>query len=213
MAAGGSEPVAIAILARAPIAGCAKTRLAPVLGAAGAAALQEALIRRAAQTACAAETGPVTVWTTPDEQHPVFVDLHAQLGVRLACQGGGDLGARMLAAIALANGPTLVIGTDCPALAPDHLKLAAQVLCGGDDVVLFPAEDGGYVLIGAHQPIPALFADMPWGGTAVAEETRRRLSALRLSWQEPVTLWDVDRPADLARLRAAGMQGLLPDQG
>ncbi len=66
------EPVAVAILAKVPIPGLAKTRLIPLLGAAGAAALQERLIERTVATACAAAVGPVTLWTTPDESHPVF---------------------------------------------------------------------------------------------------------------------------------------------
>ena len=95
--------------------------------------------------------------------------------VTLARQPDGDLGARMLAALKASGGPTLVIGTDCPAMMPAHLRKAADVLRGGADAVVYPAEDGGYVLIGMRKPLPALFAGMRWSTADVMEETRRRL--------------------------------------
>jgi rSAM/selenodomain-associated transferase 1 len=195
-----SEPVAVAVLAKAPIAGFAKTRLIPVLGAERAARLQERLIERAVATACDAGVGPVTLWATPDASHPIFQAIAERREVTLARQGDGDLGARMLAAIAAADGPTLVIGTDCPALTTAHLHTAAAVLRGGTDAVVLPAEDGGYVLIGMRTPLPALFSDMRWSTPQVTEDTRRRLRTLGLTWREPTTLWDVDLPSDLDRL-------------
>src|SRR5262249_59763471 len=123
----------------------------------------------------------------------------------LGGQGDGDLGARMLAALAAANGPALVIGTDCPALTPAHLRAAADVLRGGIDVVALPAEDGGYVLIGTRSPQPALFADMRWSTPQVMDDTRQRLSGLGLTWREPITLWGVDEPGDLGRAKELGL--------
>jgi rSAM/selenodomain-associated transferase 1 len=204
------EPVAIGVLAKAPIAGFAKTRLIPALGEAGAATLQARLTERAVATAIAAGTGPVTLWAAPDARHPAFAELGARFGASLACQAEGDLGARMLAALAAANGPALVIGTDCPVLTAEHLRAAADVLRNGTDVAVIPAEDGGYTLIGTRAPHPALFADMRWSSAGVMDETRRRLTQLGLTWREPATLWDVDVPEDLARLRAAGLQHLIP---
>jgi len=204
-----SDPVAIAVLAKAPIAGYAKTRLIPTLGADGAARLQERLIERAVATACTAATGPVTLYATPDARHPRLQELSQQYAVPLAEQCDGDLGARMLAAIAATNGPALVIGTDCPALTAAHLQQAADVLRNGSDAVVLPADDGGYVLLGMSEPQPALFSDMRWSTPAVMDETRRRLRERGLTWQEPVTLWDVDVPEDLARLRASAFADLL----
>src|SRR5262249_21251449 len=140
--------------------------------------------------------------------------MDAHFGVGLARQGGGDLGARMLAAIAAANAPALVIGTDCPALTSDHLRAAAGILRDGADAAIIPTEDGGYALIGMRSPAPApaMFADMHWSSRGVRDETRRRLSELGLTWQEPATLWDVDRPEDLERLREIGLDDLIPPQ-
>ena len=207
-----NERVAVAVLAKAPLPGFAKTRLIPALGAGGAALLQARLVERAVATACAAVIGPVTLWATPDESHPLFQAIGAHLGVTLARQGDGDLGTRMLAAVAAANTPALVIGTDCPALTSDHLRAAADVLRGGGDAVVIPTEDGGYALIGMRAPVHALFLDMHWSAPSVMAETRRRLRALGLTWQEPVTLWDVDLPGDLERLRAIGLHHLIPSQ-
>jgi rSAM/selenodomain-associated transferase 1 len=201
-----NEPVAIAVLAKAPLPGFAKTRLIPALGADGAASLQARLVERAVATACAAVIGPVTLWATPDESDPLFRAMDVLFGIGLARQGSGDLGARMLAAIAAANMPALVIGTDCPALTSEHLRAAADVLRGGADAVVIPTEDGGYALA------PALFSDMHWSSPDVMDETRRRLRELGLTWQEPATLWDVDWPEDLERLREIGLHHLIPSQ-
>jgi uncharacterized protein len=204
----GPEPVALAILAKAPVPGFAKTRLAPALGAARAAALQARFLERAVATACSAQIGPVSVWAAPDPDHPAFQPLTA-FGVALLRQPDGDLGLRMLAALAAARGPALVIGTDCPALTPAHLRAAADALAGGVDVVVVPVEDGGYALIGMREPQPQLFTDMPWSTAGVMAETRRRLARLGLSWREPARLWDVDGPEDLSRLERAGLASLL----
>ncbi len=201
----GAEPISIAVLAKAPVSGLAKTRLIPALGAARAARLQARLMERTVEAACASGAGPVTVWATPDETHAAFQALRGRRDVALARQPHGDLGARMLAALKASGGPTLVIGTDCPVMMPAHLRMAADVLRGGADAVVCPAEDGGYVLIGMRQPLAALFAGMAWSTDEVMAETRRRMRYHKLSWQEPVTLWDVDRPEDLPRLRGLGL--------
>ena len=126
----------------------------PALGAHGAAMLQEALTARAVETAIAAQTGPVTLWATPDATHPSFRELAVKSQIAVKRQPDGDLGARMLAACEAASGPVLVIGTDCPSLSPAHLQEAADALRDGNDVVVIPAEDGGYVLIGTRRPQP-----------------------------------------------------------
>jgi uncharacterized protein len=186
----------IAILAKAPIPGFAKTRLIPDIGAHAAAVLQERLTERTVATARAAALGDVTLWCAPSTTHRSFRDL----GMALRVQPDGDLGARMLAA--LGARPTLVIGTDCPALTPAHLRDAAAALAT-HEVVLIPAEDGGYVLIGARMPHPELFADMTWSVPTVLAETRARIAARGLTAHELPPLWDVDTEDDLARMERA----------
>jgi uncharacterized protein len=170
--------VSIAILAEAPVPGIANARLAPWQSAD---TLQARLIERTVGTAKAAGVGPVTLWITHDHRHPAVETIAGLLGVALAEQPGGDIGDRMLAAIAAAPGPAIVIGTDCRALAPAHLRDTATLLRDGVDVVIVPAGDGGYGLIGMRRPQPALFAGMTsgptWNTGSVMAETRRRLRA------------------------------------
>jgi rSAM/selenodomain-associated transferase 1 len=200
-----SEPVAIAILAKAPLAGLAKTRLAAQLGAERAALLAARLIERAVETASRSGVGPVTLWAAPDAAHPLFQTVRARHGLRLERQSEGDLGARMYAAMAAAKGPALVIGTDCPALTANDLQRAAETLRHNADAVIFPAEDGGYGLIGLRAPQRAVFEAIDWGTNRVLGETRRRFKELGLTWQEPVTLWDLDLPTDIDRLADLGL--------
>ncbi|MEO8752243.1 MAG: TIGR04282 family arsenosugar biosynthesis glycosyltransferase [Casimicrobiaceae bacterium] len=194
----------IAVFAKAPEPGIAKTRLIPALGALGAARLHRRLTRRAVLTAQQAHLGSVTVWCAPSPRHRFFRALQNAGGVDCRAQLAGDLGQRMLHAFRsqCGAGPLLLIGTDCPALRPQDLRVAAQALRDGDEAVFLPAEDGGYVLIGSRRPLPSLFEGIAWGTGSVMAETRGRLRAAGITWREPTTLWDVDRPEDLLRLAA-----------
>ena len=198
---------AVAILAKAPIPGLAKTRLIPHLGVEGAAALQRWLLRRTLATAHAANLGPVTLWCAPETDHPDFAACQTLGPVRLCRQPDVDLGGRMHAAVAELSSPagTLVIGTDCPALTPEVLQEAAAALREHDAVVI-PAEDGGYVLIGLRQPVHAVFQHVEWSTERVMAQTRQQLQAAGLTWRELAPLWDVDRFEDVERLL-----GLYPD--
>lgn len=193
--------VDIAIFARAPVPGYAKTRLIPALGADGAAALYGRMIARAVETACAADPARVTLWCAPDPSNPVFAGLARKFGVALRRQFPGGLGARMLAAFRAqpARRPLLLIGTDGPALRPGHLLACARSLQHGDDATFLPTEDGGYLLVGLRRAVPALFSGIAWSTPSVMAQTRRRLITAGLCWSEPDVLWDVDTPDDLKR--------------
>jgi len=99
----------------------------------------------------------------------------------------------------------VLIGSDCPALRPSDLRAAARALRDGADAVLVPAEDGGYPLLGLRRVSRQLFDGIPWGRATVLDRTRARLRRLGWRWKELRTLWDVDRPEDVARLRKAGL--------
>jgi hypothetical protein len=193
--------VAVAVFAKAPIAGFAKTRLIPVLGAEGAARLQARLTEHALALATSAGIGPVTLWSAPDTTHPSFHEAERE-GVALAAQPDGDLGARMLAAfLGAPTGGLVLIGTDCPVLTAQDLRDAARLLGNGADAVIAPTEDGGYGLVAACRPLPRLFMDMPWSTDQVAPLTRVRAREAGLRLEELRLIWDVDTPADYARLR------------
>ena len=108
-------------------------------------------------------------------------------------------------AAATTTGGVIVIGTDCPALTPGHLRQAAVAL-GGQDAVVIPAEDGGYVLLGLRQANAAVFSGVAWSTPQVMAQTRVRLVASGLRHAEFSPLFDVDRSSDLPRLYA-----LMPD--
>ena len=180
----------IIVFARAPVPGDAKTRLIPRLGAWRAARLHTRLIRQALCTSRAANCGPVELHLT--RRHSLFK------GAEL--QRGRDLGERMHHALSKARGPVILIGSDCPALTTADLRRAMRWLRGGCEVVLAPAEDGGYALIAFRRFRPELFKDINWGGPRVYADTVRKLSGVR--WRALRTVWDVDRPEDLERLRS-----------
>ena len=189
----------VIVFARAPIAGAVKTRLIPRLGAERAARLHMRLIAAAVRTARGARCGAVELHAT--SRHRYFETLQ----VKVDLQRGRDLGGRMYHALHTAlrrHSTALLIGSDCPALEPDDLRRAARSLQGGVDVVLLPAEDGGYALIGARRIAPAVFAGVRWGSADVLARTVSNLTRARLEFRLLRTVWDVDRPEDLARLRS-----------
>jgi hypothetical protein len=194
----------IAVFARAPVPGQAKTRLIPRLGAAGAAALQRQLIERTLATACAVPQAQVTLWVAGDAAHPFIVDAAQRFDVALRSQIGADLGARMHHAFAATEPPLLLIGTDCPQLRPQDLVAAAAELAQ-HDVVIQPASDGGYVLIGLTRAQAALFESIPWGTPEVLQRTQARIAALKLRCALRPTLDDLDTAADYEQALAAGL--------
>ena len=118
---------------------------------------------------------------------------------RLRPQGKGDLGQRMEAAFAEAFASraerVVIIGSDCPAIAVDDIEKASAAL-GTADVVLGPARDGGYWLIGLRQPQPSLFKQITWSTDSVLKETLRRARDSQLQVKLLRELADVDNQRD-----------------
>ena len=197
-----TDELRIAVMAKAPQAGYAKTRLIPALGAAAAARLHRELTLRTLCTALDAGIGSLTLWCAPDTGHRFFRALRRRCCLDLRSQPELDLGRRMAHAFAEADGPLLLIGTDCPALSGEHLRRAALGLRSGNDAVFITTEDGGYLLVGLNRPRPALFDGIEWSTSGVMQQTRNRMSALGLRWQEVAQLWDIDRPSDVRRWKA-----------
>jgi rSAM/selenodomain-associated transferase 1 len=205
--------LAIAVFAKAPVPGQAKTRLIPLLGADGAARLQAQLLDAALAKATAVGGAACTLWVAGALDHPAVAAAAARYAVAVQPQQGADLGARMHAAIAhtlgsarASIGNCLLIGTDCPALTTAHLAQAAAALAT-HDVVLGPADDGGYVLIGMRQPQATLFKDIAWGSSTVLQATRARIAVARLRVFELPSLPDLDTPEDFRHAQALGWVG------
>ncbi len=194
--------VRIIIFAKAPQAGRAKTRLIPALGGEGAARLAKRMLQATLATAQAAALGPLQLCLSPPPGDPAWAEFVWPAGVELRDQGDGDLGQRMARAVEAGvqlGLPVLLIGTDCPQLTAQLLRQAAEALARYDSV-LFPASDGGYVLLGLRHSHPRVFADITWSSASVASSTRARLAELGWSLCEGPELDDIDCPEDLPKL-------------
>lgn len=209
-----ADDVAVLVMAKAPEPGQVKTRLVPPLSAGAAAVLAARMARRTVVMAVDADLGPVTLCCAPDIDHDFFRLCARRHGVTLAGQGDGDLGQRMLRALSAAlerHRRVLLLGTDAPTVGADDLRAAANALTDGADVVLGPAIDGGYWLIGARRVDASLFDGIAWSTSAVLAATRARIAALGWRLTEIGIHADVDVPSDLDRLRAAPSTAALLD--
>jgi len=192
------------IFAKAPTPGRVKTRLAGRLGARRAADLYKKLLRGALAMTASARLCPVELWCAPEVRHGFFAACRREYGIRLRRQCAGDLGRRMNHALnrtLSSRNQAVLIGGDCASLGAAELQDAFQRLAAGAQVVLGPAVDGGYVLVGLSHPCPAMFRDIAWGTATVLAATRQRLRRTGVKWTELPLGWDVDTPADLQRLR------------
>jgi len=185
------EPHVIVFL-KAPRLGTVKTRLAATIGDAAALeaylAMTETVLRKLTQST------NVQLRFTPDDAEPE-IRPWLQNGWQAVPQGEGDLGERMQRAFADADGPVLIIGTDCPSMQANDLTEAADAL-QDFDIVLGPALDGGYWLIGLNAPCPALFDGIIWSTDQVLNQTLARVKAAGLTCQLLREQADVDTEED-----------------
>jgi rSAM/selenodomain-associated transferase 1 len=206
---------AIAVMAKAPVPGQSKTRLCPPLRHDHAAWLSEGFLRDMfANIAAAAARAPIAgyaAYAPPGTEDAIQALLPPGMGMVLAdgsprmppqVQGFGRSllhAARTL--FDLGHPAVCLLNSDSPTLPAACLARAAQVLMpDGDRVVLGPAEDGGYYLLGMRQAHAALFSDIAWSTGTVAQQTRRRASELGLDVVELPVWYDVDDAASLLRL-------------
>lgn len=198
---------AVLVMAKAPRPGMAKTRLAPLLGHSRCASLQELLIRRTCELACSVAPAAAFVAFHPADALTELAG-HVPPEATLFPQKGAHLGERLMDATRHVLGPEsrplVVIGTDIPLLSTSHLHAAIGALESGTDVVLGPAEDGGYYLVGLPRARPTLFGleQSLWGGPSVLDETVKRAQAAGLSVRLLDPLRDLDTPADAEALLA-----------
>ncbi|MDI1291305.1 MAG: TIGR04282 family arsenosugar biosynthesis glycosyltransferase [Methylobacter sp.] len=194
------------IFCKAPIPGQVKTRLIPELTAEQAAELHIELSTKTLQRAIQSNLCPVQLWCAPTTDHVFFTASKAAYPLVLKQQQGADLGERMHHAFcsALATySRALLMGCDCPSLTGQDLEQALTALNQENEIVIAPAEDGGYVMIGLNRPHPELFDNMPWGTAQVLAQTRNRIERYKLPHHELSEQWDLDTPKDLERYREA----------
>ena len=186
---------AIAVMAKAPQPGRSKTRLSPPLSPEGCAALSAAFLRDITDNIALAARTMTAEMVTID-----------------GCIAYAPAGLEHLFDGHVAPGTGFVLNSDSPTLPNALLRQAAELLAApGDRVVLGPAEDGGYYLLGLKAPHAALFTGIDWSTAAVAEQTRARAASIGLELVELAPWYDVDDRASLRRLldELGGTRGVL----
>ncbi len=204
-----NEPLAgahLLVFARVPALGRVKSRLAAGIGEPAALAVYQELLA-ITRAAIVASGVPATVWLADTAgPNPTATEAQEWAELTCRCQPSGDLGQRMTAAFAAAfaagAGRVAIIGTDCPGLRAEHL-LQAVGLLNDHDVVLGPATDGGYYLLGLRQPQPELFQNKTWSTASVLTDTQADAHRLGLRVALLPALRDVDTAEDLAAWRPA----------
>ena len=196
------QDVVVLLFAKAPVEGEVNTRLIPDIGVKAATQLQHDLIHDRLSMLTSAGLFDVHLMCAPDQSSEYFIQCGKQYPVTLFSQAGADLGERIYAGISHALNDykyCIVIGTDAPSLDIDVLDQVAARLQAGAEVVVVPAEDGGYVLIAMQQPYAFLFQDVSWGSAEVMQQTRNKLDQENVSFEELAECWDVDRLEDYQR--------------
>ena len=190
------EDMLVQIFCKLPEPGKVKTRLAEYLGECEAAELSADLAKRT--IVGISKSFSTEIWFTLEDRNG-FLDQFSTIVKKN--QVGDDLGERMH--FALADGlkqanKVVLIGSDCPVIDAVYVGEAFERL-NDLDVVLGPAEDGGYGLIGVKDAVPSVFQNIRWGTTSVLPSTCGRLNDARIHYALLSLIWDVDRPADVKR--------------
>ncbi len=203
-----SQRPAIIVMAKAPLPGTVKTRLSGAYPDAEIVALASCFL--ADTVSAAKQVGPsVLLAYAPEGGQAVIEPIVGPLAgaaVLWTCQQGANLGDRMHAALVQAAQwgftPLVMVGTDSPSLPLAHYQSALEILrCGEAEVVLGPAEDGGFYLIGVSAPSPALFEGVVWSSPAVCQQTRENAERAGLRVRTIAPWYDIDTPEDLQRLQ------------
>jgi len=206
MADAGIDPERqrLCIFARVPVRGTVKRRLVPALGEAGALAAHTELLEGTLQRCVHPPAYRSELWLSGDPHHPAVDDWCHRFALEVHTQTGADLGERMRMALEDdldAPVRAVLIGADCPDIDRDYVTAAFAALAASD-VVLGPAADGGYGLIGLKRPLPDLFRDIPWGSATVRAATLERARRTGVTVHCLPEIYDVDRPEDWVRYRA-----------
>ena len=194
----------ILVFAREPVAGNVKTRLARTIGDQAAVQFHQEVVTKTVEMAAKSGLAELELHVSGNMEHPFFRSLADQYGIGICLQEGNDLGEKMFYALKQSLDHAsycILIGTDCPVMTADYLKQAFHMLENGLDAVIGPAEDGGYVLIGASRVDISWFKNIDWGSQHVLAQSRQRLTANNARYDELQQLWDVDHIDDLHRWR------------
>ena len=196
----------IIVFAKEPVLGKVKTRLARDIGEIAALQFHEEMLRQTMEMVCEYNLAAVELHVTGNPDHPLFQLLSLEFNVSVHEQKGKNLGEKMFFALEQSLGNSnysVLIGTDCPIMGVDYLSNALTALVRGQDAVIGPAEDGGYVLIGTRKIKKDWFQGVLWGSSQVMQQSRSKMLASGAKLEELQTLWDVDKIDDLQRWQAS----------
>lgn len=197
-------PLRLVQFTREPVPGSVKTRMQPAMTSTAACALHCELTLWTLSTLCAYPSGRVELSVAGNRDHPFFAQCRALGDIAVTAQEEGDLGARMYNALAAGLEracKVILVGSDCPALDEAYLT-AAETALDTRDVVLGPALDGGYVLIGVRSVRREWFDNIAWGTGTVFDATVAALGRSGTGFAALPPLADIDRPADLELWRS-----------
>jgi uncharacterized protein len=192
------KPVAVAIICKTPTPGKSKTRLAPPLLPEECAAISACFIRDLSQTiqslAADGDVEGCAVYTPYGSEAALRQILPNEF--KLILQGEGDLGARLLKGTSdildAGYAGAILVNSDSPTLPKAILREAVTAVRKGNNVVLSPAFDGGYTLIGLSRPQPQLFEKIPWSTSEVYRLTVKRANEIGLPVIDVPGWYDVD---------------------
>ena len=207
--------------AKWPVVGQVKTRLAHSLGNYKALAVHLALMEQVLGNLVAAELGRVELWLNQYRDNDCLfmsrvMGQLSHLGLQYRLQSGGSLGRKMANAFEQTlkqYNKVIIVGSDCPTVDKSYLEAAVAVL-DQHDLVIGPAEDGGYVLIGARRFDPGVFTDVEWGSNSVLAQTLSNIQSAKLSCGLLEQTWNVDELKDYQRWQEtllAADKAILPD--
>jgi uncharacterized protein len=190
----------IVMFARAPVKGQVKTRLIPALGEQGALDMHMQLMNRQMKVLNKCAFCTKQLWVDQIQEHSAFANFKGKVKL----QRGVSLGEKMFHAaedVLKESSKVVIIGSDCPSIDEDYLELALHELDkSSNDVVLGPALDGGYVLIGMKHPHHEIFQDIEWGSELVLQQTITKLYNCNLGFMTLPVLRDIDTAEDLKSL-------------
>jgi uncharacterized protein len=197
---------AVIVFTREPIAGKTKTRLIPELGAVAAARLADAFIDDALRKAAGLDGHKLVIAASspgPVRPSQYFLRMARRYGADLVDQGEGHLGQRMARVLCRYADPpgAVLFGSDTPSVPASFIHQSMEAL-HRTPVVIAPALDGGYYLVGVCGAVPKIFSSINWGGSRVLEQTLGRLHRLSIRYQLGPWWYDIDRPTDLKLLAA-----------
>lgn len=206
---------------KAPVPGQVKTRLCPPLSHAQAACIHEQLCLQLCDALASIPAVMTEIWVGDADAynasalHPFFTTLQARYHLNVYRQCEGDLGARMFDA--LQNGlnraeRVVVVGGDCLSVDAAYVWEALNALDTPASIVLGPADDGGYVLVGTRQCRQGMFDDIMWGSDKAFLQSLNNFMRLNYSVKLLKPRWDIDTFQDLQRRAPALLSAVLANQ-